>query len=76
MPARSKRLKIRAVGHGGGRGEVGGRKNDPLLDFDKSVNPIPTGREDYAHKINPRPPGFSDLPAALKLKWIPAWLLI
>ena len=34
------------------------------------------GERDYAHKINPRPPGFSDLPAALKLKWIPAWLLI
>ena len=39
MPAGGKRLKIRAVGHGG----VGGRKNDPPLDFDKSVNPIPSG---------------------------------
>ena len=70
MPAGSKRLKIRAIGHRGGQEER------PPLDFDKSVNPIPTGSEDYAHTINPRPHGFSDLPAALKLKWIPAWLLI
>ena len=70
MPAGGKRLKIRAVEHGEGGGV---RKNDPPLNFDKSVNPIPSGKEDYERKI---PHGFSDLPAALKLKWIPAWLLI
>ena len=63
MPVGGKRLKIKTVGHGGG----GGRKNDSPLDFGKSVNPISTGKEDYAHTINSRPPGFSDLSTALKL---------
>ena len=60
MPVGGKRLKIKTVGHGG-------RKNDSPLDFGKSVNPISTGKEDYAHTINSRPPGFSDLSTALKL---------
>ena len=48
MPAGGKRLKIRAVEHGG----RGGQEERPPLDFDKSVNPIPTGREDYVYPHN------------------------
>ena len=47
MPAGGKRLKIRAVEHGGR-----GQEERSLFDFDKSVNPIPTGREDYVYPHN------------------------
>ena len=68
-------LSSRAVG-------TGGRGLPPTPYFGSSVNPISTGRADYAHLINTPPPRFSDFPTALsneeELSWEDAiwpWIL-
>ena len=54
-------VRKQALYHETGMLKLGGKGGD----FDRTVNPISTNGEDYAHHITTCPPRFSDFPSAL-----------